>query len=369
MRLVRGSEVWEIHHEGTVVRVNGTVRRFLTGEHARAFYDKTVVEQREGGFHELPDAVADPQARMVLADEMQQRGDPQGELIAVQTALADDSLVNRERWALEKRQTALLETNHDRWWGKLAGFLRRPGKKLPLHPAIEVEWDRGFIATIRIQRAAKASFDEIYGELRRLPIARTVKKLVLGDPQLDTARTTTIHYGKVFSVMEREGIPPHLSELVIGDVAPARKGRIHLGDARGVIQACTNLLRLEITAGTGTIAPVVAPTLRELFVSSLSRTAVHPLIDSTLPALRELSITGVEARQLVELLLGAPLLQQLERLTLAHCHMQDADLSMFYMHARRFEHLAHLDLRGNHFSAGMVADVRTRLPQLIARGS
>jgi hypothetical protein len=39
------------------------------------------------------------------------------------------------------------------------------------------------------------------------------------------------------------------------------------------------------------------------------------------------------------------------------------------MHARRFEHLEHLDVRGNHISADLVKDVRTRLPQLIARGS
>ena len=369
MRLVRGSDVWEIHHEGTVVRINDAVRRFLTGEHARVAYDKAIAEQRAAGYTEIADALDDPQARVVLADDLQERGEPQGELIAVQSALAGEDLGAAERKKLEKREVALLTANHERWWGPLSQFLRRPGNKLPAHPPLEVTWDRGFVSAVRIQRSMKFQFDHVYGELRKLPIARTIKKLVLGDPQLDAARNTVIHYGTIFQVMEREGIPPHLTELVIGDVTPQRRPRVHLGDARGAIMACTHLERLEVIGATGTIAPITMPTLRELSISGLSRVAVHPLVDSKLPALTELTINGVESRALVELLLGSPLLQQLQRLTMSHCQMQDPDLSIFYMHARRFEHLELLDLRGNHFSAGMVADVRTRLPQLQARGS
>ena len=369
MRLVRGSEVWEIHHEGTVVRIGEAARRFLTGEHARVAYEKAVAEQRALGFTETPDIVHDLDARLVLADDLQQRGDPQGELIAVQHALAGEHLAPAERKQLAKREHALLDANHELWWGPLAQVLRKPGNKYPLKPALEVTWNRGFVDSVRIQRALKLQFDQIYGQLRRLPIARNLRKLVLGDPQLDAAMTTTIHYGSIFQVMEREGIPPHLEELVIGDVTPARRPRIHLGDARAVLAACTRLERLEIAAGSGTFAPFTSTNLRELAIAGISRAALLPLVDAKLPALVELDITGVEIRAFVELLLGSPLLVQLQRLTLSHCHMQDPDLAIFYMHARRFEHLQHLDLRGNHFTQMMVKDVRTRLPQLQARGS
>jgi uncharacterized protein (TIGR02996 family) len=369
VRLVRGSEVWEIHHEGTVVRTNDAARRFLTGEHARVAYEKAIAEQRSDGFTETPDVFDDLDARLVLADDLQQRGDPQGELIAVQHALAGEHLPPAERKRLGKRENAILDDNHERWWGPLAQFLRKRGNKYPLSPAIEVTWDRGFVDSVRIQRSLKFSFEQIYSQLRKLPIARNLRKLILGDPQLDQATSTPIHYGKVFQVMEREGVPPHLTELVIGDVTPARRPRIHLGDARAVIAECTHLERLEINAGSGTFAPIVSPTLRELSIAGIARVAVMPLIDSKMPALRSLDITGVEIRAFLELLLGSPLLQQLERLTLSHCSMQDADLSVLYMHARRFEHLAHLDVRGNHFTQLMVKDVRTRLPRLIARGS
>jgi uncharacterized protein (TIGR02996 family) len=369
VRLVRGSEVWEIHHEGTVVRVGEVARRFLTGEHARVAYEKAVAEQCALGFTETPDVLDDLDARLVLADDLQQRGDPQGELIAVQTALAGEHLSPAERKKLAKRENALLDANHELWWGPLAQFLRKRGNKYPLKPALEVTWDRGFVDSVRIQRALKFQFDQIYGQLRKLPIARNLRRLVLGDPQLDTAMTTVIHYGAIFSVMEREGVPPHLKELVIGDVTPARRPRIHLGDARAVLSACTHLERLEISAGSGTFAPFTSPTLRELAIAGIARTSMAALIDAKLPALVELDVTGVEIRAFVELLLGSPLLAQLQRLTLSHCHMQDPDLAIFYMHWRRFEHLAHLDLRGNHFTQMMVKDVRTRLPQLQARGS
>ncbi len=369
MRLVRGSEVWEIHHEGTVVRIGDSARRFLTGEHARVAYDKALAEQRAAGFTDTPDVLDDLEARLVLADDLQQRGDPQGELIAIQHALTGEHLPPAERRMLAKRESAILDANHELWWGPLAQFVRKRGNKYPLAPALEVTWNRGFVEAVRIQRALKLQFDQIYGQLRKLPIARNIRKLVLGDPQLDQAHSTTIHYGSIFTVMEREGVPPHLTELVIGDVTPARRPRIHLGDARAVIAECTHLERLQISAGTGTFAPIISATLRELAIAGISRAALLPLVDSKVPALVDLDITGVEIRAFLELLLGSPLLQQLQRLTLTRCHMQDPDLSILYMHARRFEHLAHLDLRGNHFTQLMVKDVHTRLPQLQARGS
>ena len=369
MRLVRGSEVWEIHHEGTVVRIGDSARRFLTGDHARVAFDKAVAEQHAAGFTETPDAFDDLDARLVLADDLQQRGDPQGELIAIEHALAGEHLPPLERRRLAKRENAILDANHELWWGPLAQFIRKRANKYPIAPPLEVTWDRGFVDSVRIQRAHKSQFDQIYAQLRRLPIARNLRKLVLGDPQLDNAAHTPIHYGTIFQVMEREGVPPHLAELVIGDVTPARRPRIHLGDARAVIAQCTQLQRLEIAAGSGTFAPIVSATLRELVIAGISRAALLPLVDSRAPALVDLDITGVEIRAFLELLLGSPLLVQLQRLTLSHCHMQDPDLSILYMHARRFEHLTHLDLRGNHFTSLMVKDARTRLPQLQARGS
>ena len=296
MRLVRGSEVWEIHHEGTVVRIGEAARRFLTGEHARVAYDKAVAEQRALGFMDTPDVVEDLDARLVLADDLQQRGDPQGELIAVQSALAGEHLSPAERKRLAKRESALLDANHELWWGPLAQLIRKRSNKYPLHPAVEATWDRGFVASVRIQRAAKSQFDQIYGQLRRLPVARNLRTLVLGDPQLDTASSTPIHYGTVFSVMEREGVPPHLRELVVGDVTPARRPRVHLGDMRAVIAECTHLERLVISAGSGTFAPFASATLRELAIAGISRVSVLPLVDAKVPALVDLDITGVDLK-------------------------------------------------------------------------
>jgi hypothetical protein len=65
--------------------------------------------------------------RAVLGDELQQRGDPQGELIALQLALealpADAPRVRRA--AIERRIATCLDQHHDAFYGALAPHVQR----------------------------------------------------------------------------------------------------------------------------------------------------------------------------------------------------------------------------------------------------
>ncbi|MBA3500818.1 MAG: hypothetical protein H0T65_10615, partial [Deltaproteobacteria bacterium] len=88
MRLVRGTDTWEIWLEGTMVRLDGALRRFQNVRQARTAYDAAIAEKRDDGFTDAPDVIDDLDARLVYADERQLKGAPLGELIAVQHALA-----------------------------------------------------------------------------------------------------------------------------------------------------------------------------------------------------------------------------------------------------------------------------------------
>src|SRR5262245_58565359 len=120
-RFVQGDQFWEIEREGTnLVITSGTVgtagkeqiRRYKTAGHAEIQYDVMIRDKVAAGFEattarpapvaheadatrnaELDEAIAadpyDTSAYAVYADWLQARGDPRGELIALQ--LAEDA--------------------------------------------------------------------------------------------------------------------------------------------------------------------------------------------------------------------------------------------------------------------------------------
>ncbi|MBA3820309.1 MAG: hypothetical protein H0X17_15560 [Deltaproteobacteria bacterium] len=367
MRLVRGTEACEVWHEGTMVRLDGNLRRYQSVKQARAAYEVAIAAKHAEGFADTPDVVHDLDARLVYADELQQQGDSLGELIAVQHALAHQrvGMLPAQVRRLERRVHALLESHHDALFGPLAGFARRPSRSTPARPALHVTWRSGFADEIRIQRVPKLQLHDLYAQLRRLPLVRFMTKLVVGSPTLPSPYLEQGSYRQLLATIANDGAPAHLRTLVLGDIPLAQRVSLDVGDLRPVVGSCGALEELEVKRGMGILGPLVSPTLRRLVLENIAE-PLRDLPRSTLPALTELTVVNGYATVLLGLLFDAPLLGQLQALTLRRCHLQDPDLEAIHVEAERFAHLARLDLRDNDFSREAVRQARFRLPRLKA---
>lgn len=350
-----------------MVRLDGALRRFQTSKQARSAYDAAIAEKRQEGFVDAPDVVHDLDARLVYADELQEQGDPLGELISVQHALAHQrtGLLPVQVRRLERRVHALLEEHHDALFGSLASFVRRPSRSTPARPAVHVTWRSGFADEIRIQRVPKLQLHDLYAQLRRLPITRFMTKLVVGAPTLPSPYLEQGSYRQLLATIASEGAPAHLRTLVLGDIPLAQRVSLDVGDLRPVVESCGALEDLEIKRGMGILGPLVSTSLRRIVLENIAE-PLRELPRSTLPALTELSVVSGYATVLLGLLLDSPLLGQLQALTLRRCHLQDPDLREVHAEAGRFAHLARLDLRDNDFSRAAVRQARLRLPRLKA---
>ncbi|MCX5744952.1 MAG: hypothetical protein NT062_20890 [Proteobacteria bacterium] len=355
MRLIRGDEVCEVNHEGLVVRDGPATRRFLTIAHARRAYAKAIADRLATGFVEMPDAHADLEARAVFADELLERGDAQGELIAIQLALrqaADPA----HRAQLERRLRAHLITCHDELYGALAPLVRKPGRggRTGARPAaLEVTWVDGFADQIVLRHVAGSALHQTYAAMRALPIARHVTRLVLGEPGDHS-------YVQLINTMIAVGVPPLLRSLQLGVDA---RDPIHGGDLRPLIAATPGLVELDVHVASGVLGPFTSSTLRRLVIHAIDPT---PVLASTAPALVDLELRAVAGcATFAEKLARSPLLARLQRLTCWRCNLEDIELSMFELHGRRFRHLESLDLRHNRFSARAIADAREELPNLV----
>jgi len=367
VRLVRGTDSWEIWHEGIMLRVDGVLRRFQTVKQARAAYEAAIATKRAEGFRDTPDVVHDLDARLVYADELQQQGDPLGELIAVQHALAHQraGMQPAQIRRLERRLHALLEERHDALFGPLAAHVRRPSRTTPSRPALAITWRSGFADEIRMQRVPKLQLHDLYGQLRKLPLTRFMTKLVVGSPTLPSPYLEQGSYRQLLATIAKDGAPAHLRTLVLGDIPFAQRVSLDVGDLRPVVESCVALEELEVRRGMGILGPLVSDRLRRVVFENIAE-PLRDLPRSTLPALDELAVINGYGTVLVGLLAKSPLLAQLSSLTLRRCHLQDPDLALIHAEADRFAHLQRLDLRDNDFSRDALRQARFRLPRLKA---
>jgi uncharacterized protein (TIGR02996 family) len=367
VRLVRGTDTWEIWLEGTMVRLDGSLRRFQNVKQARTAYETAIAEKRDAGYIDAPDVIDDLDARLVYADELQLRGDPMGELIAVQHALAHHraGMLPAQQRRLERRVHALLDDHHDALFGSLAAYARRPSRATPTRPALEVTWRSGFADEIRIQRVPKILLHDLYTQLRKLPMFRFTTKLVVGSPTLPSPYLEQGSYRQLLSAIANDGAPAHLRTIVLGDIPLSQRVSLDIGDLRPVVAHSTSLEELELKRGMGILGPLVSERLRRLVFDNIAE-PLRDLTRSTLPALRELVLLSGYGTVLLGLLAKSQMLGSLQSLTLRRCHLQDPDLEIIRSESARFAHLTRLDLRDNMFTRDAVRRARMKLPRLKA---
>ncbi|MDQ3339668.1 MAG: hypothetical protein M4D80_31260, partial [Myxococcota bacterium] len=172
-------------------------------------------------------------------------------------------------------------------------------------------------------------------------------------------------YRQLLNTIANDGAPAHLRTLVLGDIPLSQRVSLDIGDLRPVVERCVALEELELKRGMGILGPLTSEVLRKLVFDNIAE-PLRDLTRSTLPALRDLAVLNGYGTVLLGLLVKAPMLDQLQSLTLRRCHLQDPDLELIRADSARFQHLVRLDLRDNMFSRDAVRRARAKLPRLKA---
>jgi hypothetical protein len=239
----------------------------------------------------LADQPADPELMRLLADHLQQRGHPLGELIALDLAGGDEGEVNARREAVRMQLTPQLDPHDGFGWG--TGFLKRlrlgPPRFAALeHPSAALLW--------RAELSAPG-FAEL--PIDRLPLS--LRELVLSSDR----EADDLALGRL----------SHLRVLTVNGPVPER---------------------------------ITHPTVESLSLDSPSG-PLEPLLlalHDTLPQLRRLSIARCRNQPVTTVLARAACLQQLVEVELRGVGFHEAALAALEkgMKGRR---LQKLDVTGN----------------------
>lgn len=322
---------------------------------------------------------------LVYADWLAQRGDPRGELIAVQAELSrapgDRRLVMAEQDLLHEHRERLLG----------------PCAVLAAHGVLAIDWRWGFIIRARFE----GDYDPerhgtIFGRLRRdelleallaQPAARMIERIEIGDWWVERDRMFDVES----TVLARA--PKTLRSLTI-----APRGERGIGgrllELEGLLSAQPQLAELELAGESVLLRPQFDPPRLERLVilehrpseetvasivgkewPSLASLAFvssgHPyfIIQSEIglvfsperfPTLESLSLRGAlhASWPVVAELAAAPILGQLRRLDLSRCHLDDFGAHALVRRAGAFAKLEQLNLDGNELTDDGVEAVR-----------
>ncbi|MEJ7601985.1 MAG: hypothetical protein WKG01_29080 [Kofleriaceae bacterium] len=389
MRLVRGEEECDVQLEGLIVRVDQlTVVRLASIDEARETYHKLSVAKQAEGFVEAVDPIVDRDARLVHADELQLRGDPLGELITVQHELDQlpSTVEPRQRRRVENRAAGIIDANHETWFGVLARHVRKPSRKGPAIPAVDVVWQLGYAEEVHLRGTEELPIEHAYARLRSLPLSRQILRLVIGEPGHGLDRDV-LSYENLIATMLEYGIPSRLRELVLGAGQPHRRPGMRLGDLRTVVAAAASLEVLRIVGGHGELG-FTSSTLRTLELSDVVPADLRGLADARLPVLEELilharspigppelaqfpALAHVTLDQfvrgphgMVALIDHLVALPSVRTIALRRCELDDRELAVLLEAPERYAHLNRIDLRHHRFSRGLAARAKRLLPNL-----
>ena len=320
--------------------------------------------------------------RAVLGDELQQRGDPLGELIGLQVALEQlpASVPVVRRRLIERKIAAHLDAHHDALYGALAPHVTRSSRPDLFDPALHVKaWRGGFADAIWVQVTRSGlTLVEILGALRTLPIARFIRRLELGlgdQPaaiaELVRAPIATL---RELVVDETSRPLPMLGRARLTELAPIEP----LLDQLELLQVLSSVNYRRFASSTlrtltlwlpvhATFTPATTrfdadlPALEDLTASGF---LFDVDVVARYPRLRRLALSGWYEPGWLAHLLRSPQLARLERLELGW-RFTDDDLELLVRSADQLGHLTLCDVSANAFSRAARAAARARLPACV----
>lgn len=325
----------------------------------------------------------DPAAYLVLADHLQARGTPRGELMTLQQS-------TEERPGDHRISDAALEhvrAHAELYLGELARFVDEP-------QFLELGWRCGFIASAVLtwnRRSARSkpsvfevSPEHVLATLFELDAARFLTRLVVEPTHELDAR----FIGRTLG-----GVPATLRELWLGPRDPqsalrdCRLGELTLrlphlrtlaihGELAGLpelalpaVQALTLILHGDHARALRDVAVAAWPRLERLQVWNALPGSLEPLLQrDDLVTLGELGIVNSAfADRLCGMLPRTPIAAQLYRLSFARGALTDAGVDLLVDHAARFPSLATIDVSETFVTPRGLARLRTLAPEVVGR--
>ncbi len=413
-----GTKFWEVWVDGTTFKTRFgkigasgqiKIKEFSDKASAVSEYDKMIAEKTKKGYvegggdgaattdDEAPAApvaggnqrnpelekaiVADPYDRnawMVLADWLQEQGDPRGELMALQIG-------NKTKPA-----GAFLDKHRDYFYGPLAEHQQSyDGSDKPTFT-----WRNGFIFGVRLSHNHyaneewKGNLADVLTTLLDHPSGRFITEMAFqdnNDPTDDDLQD-------LIDILAKRA-PKTIRRLEFGDSVD-QISWYNVGDLGKLWKAVPNLKTFLIEAGSFTLGKIDAPELKRAIFKTGGLSAdsgksiatmkapalehleiyygddnyggdctvkqVKPLLDRTdLPALRHLGLMNAEfADDICDALPKSKLLPQLAVLDLSLGCMTDAGAAKLVAHKDAFKHLDEIILDENYLTPAAVKSLK-----------
>ncbi len=300
---------------------------------------------------------------LVYGDVLQERGDPRGELMALQHA----RLLNPQDKRLRGAETAFIAEEQEALLGQLVENL----------DSLHLDWHMGFIRSARVFGGASLSkrrpLERVLEELFDHPSSVFLEELCLGS--FRWRRQTELTAAELL-----EGFAERFSglrSLFLFDDSVEREG-----DVGGLFGPDCRLEVLSVSGALGLGASIEAPGLRELHLHHAEeedmQASLEALASSELAGMESLSLwcpDGTEADEIwpalvnkklrtlrvwnledglpiVDKLLASSQLEQLEILDMSGCGLDGSAARTLLRSRGKLENLRQLWLDGNHLGEG-----------------
>ncbi len=229
--------------------------------------------------------LADPDdvsAYLVYGDWLAERGDPRGELIAVQAKLKETP----GDAALHANEKKLLAENATAWLGDLAG---KDDKDLA------IKWRLGFIDSVRIgpplddYETSEIDFAEAVETLLSLPGAAFIREIIVGSQYVDDYPAS---WQNIVDALAEHGLPKGLRRLEFNRGGYWDISSTELGDVSTLYPQLRSLRELAIEMGSMELGAIDLPSLRslEIVTGGLTRANLESIASAQWPCLERLSL-------------------------------------------------------------------------------
>ena len=230
---------------------------------------------------------ADLARYLVYADWLQERGDPRGELVVTQHALAQTSLEDPAYDDLESREARIFERHGEALLGPLAplrkmrdGRTKRTGQS-PAYRALA--WRCGFVRALRLDRhgaEAEETDGAFVASIVPHPTLRQVEHLVAGAAH-------GVPFGATW---------PAMATVRSLRIATSWMGERRIAFAPALWSTMTpRLQRLAVGNALATLGAPEVPRLEALTLEHLDPGTIDALLATRFPDLRELKVSVLEA--------------------------------------------------------------------------
>ena len=300
------NKFWEVkvEEEQQIVRfgrigTEGQVKEkdFDSASEAKADTKKLIAEKTKKGYAEVggkPPPLSNPEmeaaiaknpddasAYLVYADWLQSKGDPLGELIALQNKASSNADAKKAANALLKKHTA-------HFLGELADFADRDEHEM------NIEWQNGFIKELKMSwpmfddagNGADQAAEDLNAMLS-LPIARFIQKLELGP----VPGEEEMSLGVLSEVLAQKKGSPTLRELYLGETGDwdISSTSTEISD---IAKLFPRLEKLTLRGGRIEVKNLDHPELKSLTVETggLSKGDLKVITSMKAPKLESLSI-------------------------------------------------------------------------------